>query len=457
VQRRSEDEVRDSYADLLGEEQDAATIRLIADLDAGLTSSEPPGELWSRIPSRRTPSPGPSPATQWRGSAVDMAGRWMLSSLAARLGRRRPPRLPSSQAPDPFTGRAATWGRPYIMGGDSAGSGTGRAVAGLLHRKPLRLRWVHLPVIAGLLSLLAVGIGFAVSNITNLGKPVDIQSTAAYFPLSGFHRVSTSLPPHGKPELLFIGAQGIRFERINVERWPVVKALQQFGSLTGIKAVDRTCITLRSGNMNGQSCSIPTFDFTHARYRSRYLTFASKDLIRSTGVAPGDYKDRLFQPLTSAENAVFARYARFRGQPYCSKTSASGHITLYQCSKPIDFLLATIFPYSSSLPARTLPLVAIGHYLQTVSQDVSPSDLTDLTPNTPPPGQIVYSGVTAGMPFDTVRQSLAQGKDPAQSSLVENVNAEANIITALICHADGEKPASVCDRSAIKMILKHVR
>jgi hypothetical protein len=304
---------------------------------------------------------------------------------------------------------------------------------------------------------LAVGIGFAVSNITNLGKPVDIQSTAAYFPLSGFHRVNTSLPTHGKPELLFIGAQGIRFERINVERWPVVKALQQFGSLTGINAVDRVCITLNSGNMHGQSCSIPTFDFTHARYRSRYLTFTSKDLVRSTGVAPGDYKDRLFQSLTPAENAIFTRYARFKGQPYCSKTSASGHVTLYHCSKPIDFLLATIFPYSTSPPARTLPLVAIGHYLQTVSQDVSPSDLTNLIPNTPPPGEIIYSGVTEGLPFDTVRQALAGGKDPQNSNLVENINAEANIITALICHADANKPASVCDRSAIKAILKRVK
>jgi hypothetical protein len=286
---------------------------------------------------------------------------------------------------------------------------------------------------------------------------VDIQSTAAYFPLSGFHRVGTSLPARGKPELLFIGAQGPRFERINVERWPVVKALEQFGTLTGVKAVDRTCITLHRGNMNGQSCSIPTFYFSHVHYRSRYLTFTSKDLVRSTGIAPGDFKDRLFQLLTLQENAVFARYARFKGQPYCSKTSASGHITLYHCSKPIDYILATIFPDTTSPPSRTLPLVAVGHYLQTVSQDVGPSDLTNLVPNTPPPGRIVYSGVTEGLPFDTVRQALATGKDPQGSLLVEHVNAEANIITALICHADGKKPASACDRPVIKTILKSVR
>jgi hypothetical protein len=323
-----------------------------------------------------------------------------------------------------------------------------------LRRPRKRVGWI---VLLGTLLLLASGGAIAGSNILNLGKPVDIQSTAAYFPLSGFHRVGTSLPAHGKPELLFIGAQGTRFEGINVERWPVVKALQQFGSLTGIKAVDRTCIVMNVGNMHGQSCSIPTFDFTHARYRSRYLTFTSKDLVRSTGVAPGDYKDRLFQPLTPAENEVFARYARFKGQPYCSKTSAAGHTTVYHCSKPIDYLLATIFPYSTSPPERTLPLVAIGHYLQTVSQVVGPSDLTKLIPIAPAPGNTSYSGVTEGLPFDTVRQALAEGKDPQNSNLVEDINAETNIITALICHADGKRPASVCNRPSIKAILKRVK
>jgi hypothetical protein len=40
--------------------------------------------------------------------------------------------------------------------------------------------------------------------------------------------------------------------------------------------------------------------------------------------------------------------------------------------------------------------------------------------------------------------------------LVENVNAEADIMTTIICHADGMKPAKVCGRAVIKTILKHV-
>jgi hypothetical protein len=33
--------------------------------------------------------------------------------------------------------------------------------------------------------------------------------------------------------------------------------------------------------------------------------------------------------------------------------------------------------------------------------------------------------------------------DPKGSAVVEHVNAEANVITALICHADGKRPSSV--------------
>src|SRR5579871_6664281 len=76
--------------------------------------------------------------------------------------------------------------------------------------------------------------------MTDLGSPTDTQTTAAYFPLSGFHHVSTFLRQSGKPELLMLGAQG-GYARIDVERWPVVKALSQFGRLSGVQPVDSAC------------------------------------------------------------------------------------------------------------------------------------------------------------------------------------------------------------------------
>jgi len=62
------------------------------------------------------------------------------------------------------------------------------------------------------------------------------------------------------------------------------------------------------------------------------------------------------------------------------------------------------------------------------------------------------------LPFATVQQSLQKGRaqDHASPSLITDYNAEANLLTAFICHADGLKPAQVCHRSVIRSILKHI-
>jgi hypothetical protein len=63
------------------------------------------------------------------------------------------------------------------------------------------------------------------------------------------------------------------------------------------------------------------------------------------------------------------------------------------------------------------------------------------------------------LPFAVIQQSLQRGKSVggAVPTLVPDVNAEANIITALICHADARHPASLCARPAIRAILQNVR
>jgi hypothetical protein len=109
--------------------------------------------------------------------------------------------------------------------------------------------------------------------------------------------------------------------------------------------------------------------------------------------------------------------------------------------------------------ARTLPLLAVGEYLQTNSQVVLAPDFTRTVPITvtSPSGQPIQATVEAGLPFATVQDYLIHDKDPSFSHLVEDVNAEANIITALICHADGKKPEKVCGRPVIRTMLKHVK
>jgi hypothetical protein len=370
VKRRTEDQVRESYADLLGDQEDTAAIRLIVDLDTGLTGSDPPPELWSRVPSR-----------------------------------------PVSPHDDSQT---------------SHGGGPAR----LRHLRPVRFKRVRLVLAGSLLSLLAVGIGLAVSNITNLGKPIDVQSTNQYFPLDDFHRIGQSPTQRGQAELLFIGTLATADSKSATERWPVVKALEQFGTITNVRAIDRSC---NAHQIGPGGCSVPTFDWSHAHYRSRYLTFAHADLLNAAGHA--------LQRMSGQELQLYNRYARIPHSPFKHD--------------PYDAFNTVLKSSLSANTTRGMPLVAVGQYLQTQSQLVTAGDFEVFsTPQPATPQAYIPPSV---LPFATVRDSLLHASDPAQSHLVENVNAEANIITALICNADGKKPASVCNRPVIKSILKHVK
>jgi hypothetical protein len=42
-------------------------------------------------------------------------------------------------------------------------------------------------------------------------------------------------------------------------------------------------------------------------------------------------------------------------------------------------------------------------------------------------------------------------------TLISDVSAEANVITALVCHADHMQPKRVCGRAVIRKIVKHVK
>jgi hypothetical protein len=312
---------------------------------------------------------------------------------------------------------------------------------------------VRLPVILAALLLVHMP-ARATSGITDLGRPLNITSTQSYFPLSGFHHVKENPHQGKKPLLIFLGAQ-VQGTSIGPERWPVVKALNQFGTLSGVRSVAPRCLPVTSGGFPGeQSCSEPTFDLSHARYSSRYLAFDSKDMLRSHGHA-----QVLFQPLTKLEQQLFDRYVRFKGTPYCSTQDTHGHIAYHPCKGYVHVVAASILPdgQSSGHPSRTLPLIAIGGYMQTVSQDLNYGEFVQTIMVTPPPGSN-YSSTEKSYSFDAIRRALVEGKDPDPANhVVESINAEANIITALVCHADGKRPASVCSRPAIKSILTHVK
>ncbi len=60
----------------------------------------------------------------------------------------------------------------------------------------------------------------------------------------------------------------------------------------------------------------------------------------------------------------------------------------------------------------------------------------------------------SGKSFSTVQHGLQHGD--SSSSFVPAINAEANSITAFICHADRMRPHSVCDRPTIRQIVSQL-
>lgn len=112
-----------------------------------------------------------------------------------------------------------------------------------------------------------------------------------------------------------------------------------------------------------------------------------------------------------------------------------------------------------------LPLVAVAGYVQTYP--TLPVIVVDfvVSGHTPTPCPVpatmctgpTYSAINAS--FSDVQESLVAGRAAGglPQSLVTDVNAETNIITALICHADGKQPGSVCSRPVIRGLLMHVR
>ncbi len=314
-------------------------------------------------------------------------------------------------------------------------------------------------LVAACAVLLATGITIAGPNtgsIAYLGPPAPVVSTDLAHALDGFHRVSTFARRAGKPELIFLAAQ-VSDGKIDMERWPLVKALSQFGRLTGINAVDKHCVPVAGGAAAGlEYCTIPTYDLTHARYSSPYLAFDSKDLVRTVGS-----KNRTFQPMSPIEKALFDRYVRSRTKPLCPKLDKSGKIILvggqlvtYTCASFADYVNHAI----NNQTSRALPLIAVGDYLQTVSQIMITGDFYETIYLTPTPADKFPPEGDRTASFDADRKAMLTGQAPfLLSSLVQNVNSEANIITALICHATKSQPKSVCTRPTIKQILKSVK
>lgn len=242
---------------------------------------------------------------------------------------------------------------------------------------------------------LAVAVAFpafaADNSISNLGPLTS--ATPQYAPLGGFRHARGSLPRSGPARVFFIGTQFDSFSA--AARWPLVKALDQFGAWSHLSSSSANALVHTSVSVG----DIPTFDFVHATYRSKYVRFVHKDT--------ADRNGRPLQRPTTSENALFRRYL---GNP----------------------------AYGSS----EFTMVAIGDYVM-MDSGYAPGDLQNLGGNP--------------YPFDTVRGDLRTDHQQHYVAFVSEINAEANVMTALICHADHMRPGSVCRRNVVKRILRHVR
>lgn len=288
----------------------------------------------------------------------------------------------------------------------------------LTRPRPARFRALILSIAIPTFLMLLGGTALGAAPITNLGKPTNAVSSLDYYPLSGFHRIKENPHSHQLPILVFIGTLFDGDLPSVKERWPVLKALEQFGAFRGVRPVERTCKPWPG--VPRDLCDIPTFDWSRATYRSQYLIFDHKDLLNAGG--------KYFQSLTRSQHSLIMRYAHHAGGTRADPENVGLSV--------------------NSPDARALPLVAIGGYMQSLSQLLSTNDFQEQVQTRS--GEFIGSGLS----FATIHDALVTGVNPAGTQLNMDVNAEANIITALNCHADHNQPMKVCGRPVVRRILK---
>lgn len=279
---------------------------------------------------------------------------------------------------------------------------TGRSALGSLKRTP---------ALAAIVALLIVSTALAVANGVNLGSPTN-DAPAPYEHLDGFRPVGPVLRDHGKVEVLV-------FETLwdggsALDRWPIVKSLAQFGSWTGLgKGTTTEPLPPNRSNPGFLAGSarpnpgVPTFELSHATYRSSYVVLVHP-VLQTHSHTP-------IKRLPGREEALFQRVLRL-----------------------------------PQLQERDYPMPAVvagGYGMHGAIDDPSYALYNESAP-----------GSSEFYTFDMIQRAMQAGDSgTGLGFLVREFNSYANVLTALICHADGQKPGSVCQHAAIRTILKQVK
>ncbi|MBV8462362.1 MAG: DUF929 family protein [Acidimicrobiales bacterium] len=132
---------------------------------------------------------------------------------------------------------------------------------------------------------------------------VGAQVTAKPTPLTPPHLLTGQprLVLHGKPEVLYVGAEYCPF--CATERWPLVVALSRFGHFTGLEDTQSAGTSVFA--------SIQTFSFADTRFDSPYLSFTGVELYSDELDADGGYAK--LDTLTPAQESLVARYGNAAG------------------------------------------------------------------------------------------------------------------------------------------------
>jgi len=202
-----------------------------------------------------------------------------------------------------------------------------------------------------------------------------------------------ALATHGKPEVLFVGAEFCPF--CAAERWPLVVALSRFGRFT----------VLHDAASSNQSVfpGTSTFSFAGVGYTSAYVVLTGVELYSDQIGADGTFTR--IATLTPAQAELVARYG-----------AAGGGASV-----------------------GTAPFVDVGGRLVTTTSAFSPALLTGLSQ-----AQIVDLVTAPPAPSDTA--AAATPAPPTGQAIV----AASNQLTAGICASTGQQPPPVCRSKGVR-------
>lgn len=231
----------------------------------------------------------------------------------------------------------------------------------------------------------------------------DVLRTLASEPVATFDSVGVTAPETGltpptvvtgqppmyseeKPDVLFVGSEYCPF--CAAERWPLVLALSRFGTFGLLHDMESSTTSVFPG--------LQSFSFYDASYTSPYLTFTGIELYSDVAATNGEFLK--ISTLTPAQQALVAHY------------QSSGQTGTGTGGQP-----------------GTYPLVDIDNVMVSTTSGFSPAAILRV-------------------PRPTILGDLKDATTAASRAIV----ASANYLSAGICVATHQNPASVCSSKGVR-------